>query len=69
MEELKKLQRKTRQTLGKLASSLLAEALKQQSSMDMTSGKQPALKWRKQSMEARVDLQDKDAIYRAMGEG
>lgn len=69
LAELKKLQRTTRQSLGKLASSLLAEALKQKQSTDPGHGKQPTINWRAQAMGARVDLRDKDAVYRAMGEG
>ena len=69
LNELKKLQRKTHQSLGKLASSLLAEALKRQSAMDLEHRKEPSFNWHSRAMGARVDIQDKDAVYRAMGEG
>jgi hypothetical protein len=69
LAELKKLQQKTHQSLGKLASSLLGEALKQRSTLDMKDGQEPTLNWNAREMKARVDLQDKDAVYRAMGEG
>lgn len=69
LAELKKLQQKTHQSLGKLASSLLGEALKQRSAEGMKSGEAPSFTWQVRDMKARVDLQDKDALYRAMGEG
>ena len=69
LAELKKLQRRTHQSLGKLASSLLAEALKQQSLEGIDAKKVPSLDWQAQAMGPRVDLGDKDAVYRAMGEG
>jgi mRNA-degrading endonuclease RelE of RelBE toxin-antitoxin system len=68
LDELKKLQRKTRQSLGKLTSSLLAKALKESASAENRKPPQQ-LQWKARPMGARVDLRDKDAVYRAMGEG
>ena len=69
LADLKKLQQKTHQSLGKLASTLLGEALKQRSAQDLKPGQEPTFKWQISAMKARVDLQDKDAVYRAMEEG
>jgi mRNA-degrading endonuclease RelE of RelBE toxin-antitoxin system len=69
LAELKKLQKKTHQSLGKLASSLLGEALKQRSKLDLEQGQKPTFNWHARAMKARVDLQDKDAVYQAMEEG
>jgi mRNA-degrading endonuclease RelE of RelBE toxin-antitoxin system len=69
LTELKKLQKKTHQSLGKLASSLIGEALKQRSAEELEPGNEPSFKWQTSAMKARVDLQDKDAVYRAMGDG
>jgi mRNA-degrading endonuclease RelE of RelBE toxin-antitoxin system len=68
LDELKKLQRKTRQSLGQLTSSLLAKALKESASAENRKPPQQ-LQWKARPMGARVDLRDKDAVYRAMGEG
>lgn len=69
LKDLKELQRKTHQSLGKLASALLAEALKQRNNSPIEGDDQPRLDWQARPMGARVDFQDKDAVYRAMGEG
>ena len=69
LQDLKKLQRTTHQSLSSLASSLLAEALKQRSQVTRGPETGHSLKWQARAMGARVDLQDKDSVYRAMGEG
>ena len=67
LEELKVLQKKEGRTLGELASQILAEGLreKQRNRVEEVPRK---LKWRSQPMGAKVNLHDKEAVYRAMGE-
>ena len=58
LEDLKRLQKRERKSLGRLASDLLADALSRREK-----GGQPRpFAWRTRSMEARVDLTDKDAV-------
>jgi len=58
---LRELKRRKRsgQSLGQLASELLAGALRE------PAAKRPALRWRSARMGARVDLEDKEAVRRA----
>lgn len=60
---LRELKRRKRsgQSLGKLASELLAGALREPASAP----KRPALRWRSARMGARIDLEDKEALRRA----
>lgn len=67
LTELKKLQQKTHQSLSQLASSLLGEALNQRARQKLDAEHVP-LTWQARDMKATVDLQDKDALYRAMEE-
>ena len=64
LEQLKELQRlQKHKTLGQLASELLAKAL--------TLAETPAtetLAWRTQPMHARLDLEDRDTVQRALDE-
>lgn len=62
LEELKRMQKREKKSLGRLMSDLLAQALKERSS---PAAKTP-FKWTSQPMGARVDLDDRDAIYEAM---
>ena len=64
LDELKRLQKREGKSLGQLASSLLAEALKREKSG--ASAAPPAFDWISAPMGARVDLRDKDALYRAL---
>jgi len=66
LDGLKRLQKAEKVSLGVLASRLLAEALRQQKTRGGTS--LPALDWTASDMGAKVDLADKDALYRALGE-
>jgi hypothetical protein len=59
LEELKKLQREQRRSLGKIVSQLLADALARRK----TSPAFPKLRWISRPMGARVDLADKEAVY------
>jgi hypothetical protein len=60
LRELKRRKR-TGQSLGQLASELLAAALH-----EPTPASRPALRWRSARMGARVDLEDKEAVRRAV---
>ena len=64
LDKLKKLQAKEQKSLGRLISDLLAQALAD-TSMD-TSTEEFA--WSTQPMGARIDISDKDAVWRAMEE-
>ena len=64
--ELKRLQKKERKSLGRLVSDLLADALGRR--RQSTSGSRPAFTWTQRSMAARIDLTDKDALYRLLDE-
>ena len=67
LDELKALQKKEGRTLGELASQILAEGLrdKQRSRLQEAPGK---FHWRSQPLGPKVNLSDKEAVYRAMGE-
>ena len=67
LEELKALQKKEGRTLGELASLILAEGLreKQRSRVEAALRK---FHWRSQPLGPKVNLSDKEAVYRAMGE-
>ena len=63
LRELKRRQREQGKTLGELASELLAGVLAD----DAAPAQNPApLMWRVQDMQARVDLEDKDALQAAL---
>jgi hypothetical protein len=62
LRELKRRQRREGKTLGRLVSELLAAALARTDDM------QRELGWRTSRMEARVDLEDKEALRRALDE-
>jgi len=67
LEGLKSLQKKEKLPLGKIASRLLAEALAREAA-----GTTPApteLQWTSAPMRAKVNLADKDALYRILDEG
>jgi len=64
LRELKKRQRREKTTLGQLVSELLARAL---------SAEEPAkelapLQWPSQDLRPRVDLDDKEAVWRILDE-
>ena len=58
-KELKALRDKEGGTLGETVSRLLAEALKTR----RVSMKRPELEWDSKPMHARLDLDDKEAVY------
>ena len=63
LKEVKALQKKGGQSLGRLVSDLLAQALRARKRPAL---KRSAPKWISKPMHARVDLADKDAVYAAM---
>ena len=67
LEELKALQKKEGRTLGELASQILAEGLREKKKSRVRE-EGPRLQWRSQPMGAKINLHDKDALFRAMGE-
>lgn len=60
LDELKRRQRREKRPLGELASELLAEAL-----AGSAAAREPLL-WAAQPMGARVDMDDKEALRRAL---
>lgn len=66
LKDLKKIQRQERQSLGRLISNLLAQALGQRQSAK--SSIQPT-HWISKPMGVRVDLADREAVYQAMEQG
>lgn len=64
LRELKKRQRREKKTLGSLVSELLARAL----STEEPAEELPPLQWPSQDLRPRVDLDDKDAIWRILDE-
>ena len=67
LDDLKRLQRRERQSLGRLASDLLATAMAQARSSEPM--QHPAFAWLARPMGARVDLADRDAVLDAMDAG
>ena len=63
LEELKFLQQEEGGSLGSLASRLLADAL---TARKKKNSKETAFHWNSQSMDALVDITDKDALYRIL---
>jgi len=58
LDELKKIQKREKKSIGRLVSDLLAVSLK---NMKQSSSKIPA--WTTRSMQAKVNLNDKDALF------
>ena len=63
LEELKSLRDKEGGSLGSLASRLLAEALTAKRALAPAV---PEFRWESQAMSAKVNLADKEAVYRAL---
>lgn len=66
LTEVKALQKKEGQSLGRLISDLLAQALRARKT---GVGKPATPGWVSKPMDARVDLGDKEAVYAAMERG
>ena len=63
LRELKRRRRAGGRTIGQIASELLASALRDPHA---TSGEPQPMRWRSARMGARVDLEDKEALRRAL---
>ncbi len=63
LRDLKKLQQREGKTLGRLVSEMLAESLRR-----VESPSPPPFTWTSRPMKARVDLEDKEAVRRALDE-
>lgn len=63
LDGLRRLQKEEKIPLGKIASRLLAEALAKKSA---TGKKRPAFKWVSADLGAKVDIADKDALFREL---
>ncbi|HUG48626.1 MAG TPA: antitoxin [Candidatus Limnocylindria bacterium] len=61
LQELKKRQRREGKSLGRIASELLAGALRREERVAL-----PDLAWTSRPMRARVDLEDKEQLRRAL---
>lgn len=62
LDGLKSLQKQEKLPLGKIASRLLADALAQKRQAEP----KPPFQWVSAEMGAKVDLSDKDALYREL---
>ena len=62
LRRLKERQRREGKSLGRLVSELLAASLAEQAPTT------PPFSWTTRPMHARVDLEDHDAVRRALGE-
>ena len=62
LKELKRLQAKEGKSLSRLVSNLLARALKENTESTVA----PLPTWIAKPMGARVNLSDKEAVYRAL---
>jgi len=65
LEELKKMQKQKKKSLGDLVSELLAEALAHRSRRRAAPRE---FRWVSRAMGARIDISDKDALYAALDE-
>ncbi|MGI8808123.1 MAG: antitoxin [Acidimicrobiales bacterium] len=65
LRELKRRQRREKTTLGQLVSELLARALSEETVVSEL----PPLQWPSQDLRPRIDLDDKDAVWRILDEG
>lgn len=63
-QELKALQAEERKTLGELVSELLAEAMSRREKREADAA--PPFSWISRPMGARIDLDDKEALYEAL---
>ncbi len=64
LRELRRRQRKGKETLGQLVSGLLAKALADPKAEESP----PPLDWPSQNLRPRVDLDDKEAVWRILDE-
>jgi hypothetical protein len=64
LRELKRRQRREKKTLGQLASELLSRALADEHVDDAL----PPLKWTSTELGLKVDLEDKEAVWKILDE-
>lgn len=64
LRELKRLRRSEGKTLGQLVSELVAQALARRKAP----AKQQAFKWILKDMGSRIDLRDKEALWKILDE-
>lgn len=62
LEELRRLQNKDGRSMGEIVSSLLSESLKRKADKNVRG----RFVWKSAPMMSRVDLSDKDAVYRIL---
>lgn len=67
LRDLRKLQRARHQSLGRVVSDLLAEAVAR--ARQGADANRPAFQWVSAPMGARVDLEDKEAVWAALDAG
>lgn len=65
LEEVRSIQKREGGSLGRVVSRLLAEALERQRGHEKRNN---PLSWHSQPMDARVDLRDKEHLYRILDE-
>ena len=63
LRDLRRLKEREGKSIGRLVSDLLAEALKEKA---QSAAKQHVPVWIARPMHARVDLSDKEAVYRTL---
>lgn len=63
LEEVRRVQRREGKTLGRTVSELLTDALARRGS---EVSERPRLEWIAKPMGARVDLEDKETVYRIL---
>jgi len=63
LKEVKRMQKREGRALGRVVSDLLVEAIGRRKAQAPSA---PAFAWTSRSMDARVDLADKDAVQAAL---
>ena len=67
LDELRRLGKQRKKSLSRIASELLATSLKRETEKQKgVSGK--TFRWNARSMRARIDIEDKDELYRVLDE-
>ena len=64
LRELKRRQQRDKKTLGQLASELLARALAE----DRVDAELPPLEWTSRPLGLKIDLEDKEALWKILDE-
>jgi len=66
LEEIRRIHRDESKSMGRVVSDLLAEALANKREKEESPS---PFSWQSRPLGARIDLEDKDALYRALEEG